>query len=251
MPCCGRTRRRARSACTLRPPTTTLLPAAWVNRGCHPWRRRCATRSSRRPARAFVACRSAANCHRRRPVLRDARRAPRRSGHSNIARRHQMNRYIVTHLAASLILAAASPLHAQTADDLKKEGSNTDNILTYGMGYGQQRYSPLDQMDKRNVKKLVPVWSLSLENDFGEQAQPLIRDGVMYVSDAKWTVAIDVRTGKQLWRNAVDFDPDTPRVVCCGVSSKGVALYNGLVLRGTLDADLVALDQKTGKEDRK
>ena len=96
-----------------------------------------------------------------------------------------MNRYIVTHLAASLILAAASPLHAQTADDLKKDGSNTDNILTYGMGYGQQRYSPLDQIDKRNVKKLVPVWSLSLENDFGEQAQPLIRDGVMYVSDAK------------------------------------------------------------------
>jgi len=159
-----------------------------------------------------------------------------------------MNRYTVTHLAASLILAAALPLHAQTADDLKKDGSNTDNILTYGMGYGQQRYSPLDQIDKRNVKKLVPVWSLSLENDFGEQAQPLIRDGVMYVSDAKWTVAIDVRTGKQLWRTAVDFDPDTPRVVCCGVSSKGVALYNGLVLRGTLDAYLVALDQKTGKE---
>ena len=73
-------------------------------------------------------------------------------------------------------------------------------------------------------------------------------DGVMYVSNAKWTVAINAVTGKQLWRTSVDFDPDTPRVVCCGVSNKGVALYNGMVLRGTLDAHVVALDQKTGKE---
>lgn len=116
------------------------------------------------------------------------------------------------------------------------------------MGYGQQRYSKLDVINKDNVKKLVPAWALSLENDYGEQAQPLIYDGVMYVSNAKWTVAINALTGKQIWRTPVDFDPDTPRVVCCGVSSKGVALYNGLVIRGTLDAYIVALDQKTGKE---
>ncbi|MDP9974854.1 MULTISPECIES: PQQ-dependent dehydrogenase, methanol/ethanol family [Variovorax] len=147
------------------------------------------------------------------------------------------------------ILALSTGLaNAQTADDLKADGRTGESVLTYGMGYGQQRYSKLDQINKRNVKKLVPTWSLSLENDFGEQAQPLIHDGVMYVSNAKWTVAIDAVTGKQLWRTAVDFDPDTPRVVCCGVSNKGVALYNGLVLRGTLDAYMVALDQKTGKE---
>ncbi|CAN5602858.1 methanol/ethanol family PQQ-dependent dehydrogenase [soil metagenome] len=151
-------------------------------------------------------------------------------------------------LVASLCLSAAVPAFAQTTEELKADGKNTDNILTYGMGYGQQRYSTLDKINKRNVAKLVPVWSLSLESDFGEQAQPLVKDGVMYVSDAKWTVAVDAVTGKQLWRTAVDFDPDTPRVVCCGVSNKGVALYNGMVLRGTLDAFMVALDQKTGKE---
>jgi alcohol dehydrogenase (cytochrome c) len=121
-------------------------------------------------------------------------------------------------------------------------------VLTYGMGYGQQRFSKLSKINKSNVKKLAPVWSLSLENEFGEQAQPLVYDGVMYVSDAKWTVAINALTGKQIWRTPVDFDPDTPRIVCCGVSNKGVALYNGMVLRGTLDAHMVALDQKTGKE---
>ncbi len=137
---------------------------------------------------------------------------------------------------------------AQSLEDLKNDGKNTDNVLTYGMGYHQNRYSPLRQINKRNVKRLVPVWSLSLENEFGEQAQPLIYNGVMYVSNAKWTVAIDALTGKQLWRVAVDFPPETPRVVCCGVSNKGVALYEGKVFRTTLDAHVVALDQKTGKQ---
>ncbi len=144
--------------------------------------------------------------------------------------------------------AIALPLSAQSLDDLKSDGKNTDNVLTYGMGYSQQRYSPLDKVNKGNIKNLAPVWSTGLENEFGEQAQPLIYNGVMYISNAKWTVAIDALTGKQIWRTPVDFVPETPRVVCCGVSSKGVALYDGKVFRTTLDAHVVALDQKTGKE---
>ena len=145
------------------------------------------------------------------------------------------------------VLALAGCAFGPTGYDLTNDGKNTDNVLTYGMGYAQNRYSPLDQINKTNVKRMVPVWSLSLENDFGEQGQPLIHDGVMYVSDAKWTVAIDALTGKRLWRTAVDFPADTPRVVCCGVSNKGVALYNGKVFRTTLDAYVVALDQKNGQ----
>ena len=156
----------------------------------------------------------------------------------------------ISAIVASVALLASASAFAQSNDDLKKDGSgaNTSDILTYGMGYGQNRYSKLNQINKKNVKKLAPVWSLGLENEFGEQAQPMIKDGVMYVSNAKWTVAIDALTGKQLWRTAVDFEPETPRVVCCGVSNRGVSLYEGLVLRGTLDAHMTALDQKTGKE---
>jgi alcohol dehydrogenase (cytochrome c) len=140
---------------------------------------------------------------------------------------------------------------AQTDADLRADGTkagNTDNVLTYGMGYHQNRYSPLNQITKSNVKRLVPVWSTSLDNELGEQAQPLIHNGVMYVSNARWTYAIDAMTGKVNWRTAVNFDPDTPRVVCCGNSNKGVAIYDGKVFRGTLDAFVIALDQKTGKE---
>ena len=136
---------------------------------------------------------------------------------------------------------------AQTTADLNADGKNSDNVLTYGMGYYQNRYSPLKQINKQTVKRLVPAWNASLNSAYGEQGQPLVHDGLLFAADAEATVAIDVATGKQAWRTPVDFDAATPRVVCCGVSNKGPAVYNGKVFRGTLDAFLVALDQKSGK----
>src|SRR5215471_4730490 len=127
--------------------------------------------------------------------------------------------------AAGLLLATGAS--AQTAEDLKNDGRNTDNVLTYGMGYHQNRYSTLKEINRQTAKRLVPVWNLSLGSNFGEQAQPLVYDGVMYVTDAEFTVAIDIASGKQLWRTPVEWDPATSRVVCCGISNKGPAIYNG------------------------
>ena len=149
---------------------------------------------------------------------------------------------------AAIVLAVAGSAFAQTGQDLASDGRNTDNVLTYGMGYSLNRYSPLSQINKENVKRLAPAWTLSLENEYGEQGQPLVYNGVMYVTNVKWTVAIDAATGKQLWRTAVDFPPDMIRVVCCGVSNKGPAIYEGRLFRTTLDANVVALDMKTGKQ---
>jgi len=156
-----------------------------------------------------------------------------------------MNRFV---LAVGLFAACGAM--AQTQQDLARDGNggSTDNVLTYGMGYNQNRYSALKQINKQTVKRLVPVWSTSLGSNYGEQAQPLVYDGVMFATNAEYTVAIDVAAGKQIWRTAVDWDPETPRVVCCGISNKGPAVYNGKVFRGTLDAHIVALDQKTGKQ---
>src|ERR1700730_16613472 len=149
---------------------------------------------------------------------------------------------------AALLLLLAGPTSAQSLDDLKNDGRNPDNILTYGMGYHLHRYSALKAVNRDNVKRLVPVWNLSLDNNWGEQAQPIVYDGVMYVTNAKATVAIDLGTGKQIWRTPVDWLPETPRIVCCGVSNKGAAIYNGKIYRPTLDAFVVALDAKTGAE---
>ena len=151
-------------------------------------------------------------------------------------------------LATTFFFLATTLAFSQTLDELKNDGKNTDNVLTYGMGYHQHRFSTLKRINKQTVKRLVPVWNVSLNSSYGEQAQPLVYDGVIYVTDAEYTVAIDIDTGKQIWRTPVDWDPATPRVVCCGVSNKGPAIYNGKVFRGTLDAFVVALDMKTGKQ---
>src|SRR5436309_13569890 len=150
--------------------------------------------------------------------------------------------------AAAVLFFSAAAATAQTLDDLRNDGKNTENILTHGMGYHLQRYSPLRQIDKNTVRRLVPVWNLSLDNNWGEQAQPIVYDGVMVVTNAKATVAIDAVSGKQIWKQALEWPPETPRVVCCGVSNKGAAIYNGKVYRTTLDAHVVAYEAKTGKE---
>jgi alcohol dehydrogenase (cytochrome c) len=89
--------------------------------------------------------------------------------------------------------------HAQSQQELLRDGNggSTDNVLTYGMGYHQQRYSPLKQISKSTVKRLVPVWSASLANEFGEQGQPLVYNGVLYTANVKRVVAIDVATGRR------------------------------------------------------
>ena len=148
-----------------------------------------------------------------------------------------------------LFVAWSITASAQTAQDLLRDGKggSTDNVLTYGMGYHQQRYSPLKQINKKTVKRLVPVWSLSLANEHGEQGQPLVYNGVMYVSNVRQTVAIDVGTGRQIWATPLEWEPAVARSVCCGLSNRGVALYNGKVFVASIDAHIRALDAKTGK----
>jgi len=140
--------------------------------------------------------------------------------------------------------------NAQTAQDLLADGNkgSTDNVLTYGMGYNQNRYSKLTQINTKNIQRLVPVWSLSLNNNVGEQAQPMIYNGVMYVSNVKQTVAIDLASGRQIWATPIDWDPQAARIVCCGLSNRGVAIYNDKVFVASLDSYIKALDAKTGKQ---
>ena len=138
---------------------------------------------------------------------------------------------------------------AQSADELINKSKNTENVTTQGMGYDLKNFSPLKQIDKSNVKRLVPVWSMSLMNDLGETAQPTVYNGVMYVINAKWTFAIDVATGRQLWRTEAEWPPETAAQACCGVISRGAAtIYNGKLYRITLDNHVLALDMKTGKQ---
>jgi alcohol dehydrogenase (cytochrome c) len=151
-------------------------------------------------------------------------------------------------LAAAVAALVPMGAQAQTADELAKGASDTKNVLNYGMGYNLQRYSPLTQISSKNAKKLAPLWNYSYDDNRSEESQPLVYNGVIYVTTNSATMAIDAKTGHQIWKTKVEYPPETPRIVCCGIINRGAALYDGKVFRTTLDANVVALDAKTGKE---
>src|ERR1700757_2067769 len=151
-------------------------------------------------------------------------------------------------LVASLVIFAPFGASAQTSDQLVKGATDTANVLNYGMGYNLQRYSPLTQINKDTAKNLVPVWNYSYADDRSEESQPLVYQGVLYVTTNSATMAVDAKTGKQIWKTKVEYPPETPRIVCCGIINRGAAIYDGKIFRTTLDANVIALDAQTGKE---
>jgi alcohol dehydrogenase (cytochrome c) len=150
----------------------------------------------------------------------------------------------------AVLLSMTLPLAAlaQTADDLKNDEKTTGDVLVYGMGYSANRFSPLTQINKDNVAKLVPVWAYSLADLQGGEGFPVVKDGVIYVTTHNATAAVDAMTGKQIWRVLHDYPPESLRVVCCGIVNRGAAIYEGMIIRALMDDRLVALDAKTGKE---
>jgi alcohol dehydrogenase (cytochrome c) len=156
-----------------------------------------------------------------------------------------MNRFVAA-VSAALLLAA--PAYAGvTEEDLAGDAASTGDILTNGMGRDLQRFSPLTMINKENVAKMVPVWAFSLggEKQRGQETQPLVHDGIMYITGSYSRLyAIDIKTGKEIWQ----FDARLPEGIlpCCDVVNRGAALYGDNIYFGTLDARIVALNAKTG-----
>src|SRR2546428_12790993 len=147
-------------------------------------------------------------------------------------------------LCATLLGFWAGPGWTQTTEELVNDGRNTENVTTQSMGYDRKSYSPLKQINKSNVKRLVPIWSASMMNDGGELAAPTVYNGVLYAINGKWTFAIDVETGRQIWRTPVTLEPGVTREA---ITRGAATIYNGKVFRVTIDNHVVALDMKTSK----
>lgn len=156
-----------------------------------------------------------------------------------------MKRFLLATCAGIFAIGAAQ---AQvTEEDLARDDVVTTSVLTNGMGRHLQRYSPLDQINKDTVQNLFPAWSFSFggEKQRGQESQPLIYDGVMYVTGSYSRVwAVDARTGREIWQ----YDARLPEGIlpCCDVINRGAAIYGDTIYFGTLDARLVALNRHTG-----
>ncbi|MEC3861730.1 PQQ-dependent methanol/ethanol family dehydrogenase [Mesobacterium sp. TK19101] len=156
-----------------------------------------------------------------------------------------MNRFMTAVVAGTLIAGMAQA--GVTEDDLANDQTITTQVVTNGMGRHLQRYSPLDTLNKDNIDNLIPAWAFSLggEKQRGQETQPLIYDGIMYITGSYSRIyAIDVKTGTELWQ----YDARLPEGIlpCCDVINRGATIYGDNVYFGTLDARLVALDRKTG-----
>ena len=149
-------------------------------------------------------------------------------------------------LLATVLTLSPTLTAGQTIEEINNDGKNTENVLTQSMGLDRKSYSPLAQINKSNIKRLVPVWSTSLMNDLGELAAPVVYDGVLYAINAKWTFAIDVETGRQIWRTPVQVEPGMTRANAA-IYRGAPVIYNGKLFRVTVDNHLVALEMKTGR----
>jgi alcohol dehydrogenase (cytochrome c) len=141
-------------------------------------------------------------------------------------------------LTATVILPAA----AQQAEK---------SWLKVGGNFSNQNYSPLKQIDRANVSRLKAVWQTHLDGSglaskYSGEAQPLFENGVLYiVTGADDVFAVSVKTGGILWKHQANLNPKIS-TVCCGWSSRGLALGEGKIYVGQLDGRLTALDQKSG-----
>ncbi len=138
---------------------------------------------------------------------------------------------------AKRLLAADSP-------------ANAGQWMSYGRDYSEQRYSPLEQINVGDVSRLGLAWYADLAERGGSyETTPIEVDGRIFVT-APWSkvYAFDARTGKLLWK----YDPKVPGgfavKLCCGIVNRGVAVWEGKVIWGTLDGRLIAVDARTGKK---
>ena len=127
--------------------------------------------------------------------------------------------------------------------------------LNYGRTYREQRFSPLDNINRDNIGELDLAWSFKFDTARGMEATPIVHNGVIYVSTGWSHVhALDARTGQELWH----YDAKVPKAqlakTCCGPVNRGVAIWQDnantplQVFFGALDGRLIALDAKTGEE---
>ncbi len=142
----------------------------------------------------------------------------------------------------ALLVLSALAVSACTAISHKQASKEWPS---FGRDYSNQRMSPLSQINVQNVKDLALAWHYKSGVSASFQATPVVVGGVMYVAlPYNHVAALDAKSGREIWRYEHQRIADWK--MCCGPANRGVAVSNGKVFIGTVDARLIALDANTG-----
>jgi len=151
---------------------------------------------------------------------------------------------------AALAAILALPVVAGADDDLATMSRDDRQWIMPAKDYGSTRYSGLKQINTSNASDLRVAWSFSVGSSHGQEAAPIVVNGVMYIVGAypNEVFALDATTGDLKWKYSPNVDPSSQGVACCDVVNRGEAYDNGKIFFNTLDNHTVALDAKTGRE---
>jgi alcohol dehydrogenase (cytochrome c) len=147
-------------------------------------------------------------------------------------------RKLITPLALGLTMGFATLASAQ-------------NWPMYGGDAGNTRYSQSTQINASNVDKLKVQWALQLGTTRSQESTPILVGDTLFVTSSfgpKNTFAVNAKTGEVKWTYQPDIPKGIDQYACCDVNNRGVAHADGKIFLGRLDAHVVALDEKTGKE---
>ena len=136
---------------------------------------------------------------------------------------------------------------AQAAVDQAALADTTDgsNWAAWGRNFDEQRFSPLDQINRDSVDRLGLAWTHELDDVWSVSSQPLAVDGVIYMAVGYSEVyALDAVSGELLWTYDPEVDPKKMRMAW-GI--RGLAFWKGRVYVGVQDGRLIAIDAETGQ----
>jgi alcohol dehydrogenase (cytochrome c) len=119
------------------------------------------------------------------------------------------------------------------------------NWLSYNGDFSGRRYGKLSQINLGNVGQLQARWVFHSGNSNRLEVTPVVANGIMFVTSANDTYALDARTGRVIWHHVW---PISEGLIddASGHLSRGVALWHSRVYRQTDNAHLLCLDARSG-----